>query len=143
MDNGKPITDPASGYNPQDPYKHRDPRFYMTVLYNNADYRANSVQSYLPGGKDSKDGPSNWNTSKTGYYLKKFMNDNLPIDNPWDIAGTQPWIYFRYAEILLNYAEAQNEAAGPDQTVYTAVNSIRNRPGVNMPALQAGINIRM
>ncbi|SFP04557.1 Starch-binding associating with outer membrane [Pseudarcicella hirudinis] len=140
MDNGKPITDPASGYNPQDPYKHRDPRFYMTVLYNNADYRANSVQSYLPGGKDSKDGPSNWNTSKTGYYLKKFMNDNLPIDNPWDIAGTQPWIYFRYAEILLNYAEAQNEAAGPDQTVYTAVNSIRNRPGVNMPALQAGLS---
>lgn len=139
MNNGKPITEPTSGYNSQDPYTNRDPRFYMTILYNNAGYRTNSVQSYLPGGKDSKDGPSNWNTSKTGYYLKKFMNDNLPIDNPWDIAGTQPWIYFRYAEILLNYAEAQNEAVGPDQSVYDAVNAIRKRPSVNMPALQAGL----
>lgn len=139
MNNGKPITEPTSGYNSQDPYTNRDPRFYMTILYNNAGYRTNTVQSYLPGGKDSKDGPSNWNTSKTGYYLKKYMNDNLPIDNPWDVAGTQPWIYFRYAEILLNYAEAQNEAVGPDQSVYDAVNAIRKRPSVNMPALQAGL----
>ncbi|MDR6562427.1 MULTISPECIES: RagB/SusD family nutrient uptake outer membrane protein [unclassified Arcicella] len=139
MDNGKPITDPTSGYNAQAPYLHRDPRFYMTVLYNDAPYRTNTVQSFIPGGKDSKDGPSNWNTSKTGYYLKKYMNDNLPIDNPWDIAGTQPWIYFRYAEILLNYAEAQNEASGPDQTVYDAINSIRRRPSVNMPALPTGL----
>lgn len=139
MNNGKAITEPTSGYNSQDPYTNRDPRFYMTILYNNASYRTNTVQSYLPGGKDSKDGPSNWNTSKTGYYLKKFMNDNLPIDNPWDIAGTQPWIYFRYAEILLNYAEAQNEAVGPDQSVYDAVNAIRKRPSVNMPALQTGL----
>ncbi len=139
MDNGKPITDPTSGYNDQAPYLHRDPRFYMTILYNDASYRSNKVQTFLPGGKDSKDGPSNWNTSKTGYYLKKFMNDNLPIDNPWDIAGTQPWIYFRYAEILLNYAEAQNEASGPDQTVYNAINAIRSRPGVNMPAIPSGL----
>ncbi len=139
MNNGKNIDDASSGYDPQDPYKNRDPRFYMTILYNGASYRGGTIQSYLPGGKDSKDGPSNWNTSKTGYYLKKFLSDNLPIDNPWDIAGTQPWIYFRYAEILLNYAEAQNEAAGPDQTVYDAVNAIRKRAGVNMPALPTGL----
>ena len=140
MNNGKSIDDATSGYNPQDPYKNRDPRFYMTVLTNNSSYRGNTVQSYIPGGKDSKDGPSNWNTSKTGYYLKKYMNDALPIDNPWDIAGTQPWIYFRYAEILLNYAEAQNEAAGPDQSVYDAVNAIRRRTGVGMPALPTGLS---
>lgn len=140
MNNGKSIDDASSGYNPQDPYKNRDPRFYMTVLTNDAAYRGNTVQSFVPGGKDSKDGPSNWNTSKTGYYLKKYMNDALPIDNPWDIAGTQPWIYFRYAEILLSYAEAQNEAAGPDQSVYDAVNAIRKRTGVGMPALPTGLS---
>lgn len=140
MNNGKSIDDATSGYNPQDPYKNRDPRFYMTVLTNDAAYRGNTVQTFVPGGKDSKDGPSNWNTSKTGYYLKKYMNDALPIDNPWDIAGTQPWIYFRYAEILLNYAEAQNEAAGPDQSVYDAVNAIRRRTGVGMPALPTGLS---
>jgi hypothetical protein len=138
MSNGKDITDPASGYDEQNPYVNRDPRFYATVLYNGAPYRGNTVQIYTPGGKDSKDGPSNWNTTKTGYYLKKFMDDNMPIDNPWNVAGLQPWIYFRYAEILLNYAEAQNEAVGPDGTVYSAIHLIRQRAG--MPDLTPGLS---
>jgi hypothetical protein len=140
MMDGKPITDPTSGYDPQNPYVNRDPRFYATILYNEAPYRGSKVETFVPGGKDSKDGPSNWNTSKTGYYLKKFMNDQLPIDNPWDIAGTQPWIYMRYAEVLLNYAEAENEAAGPNPSVYAAVNQVRERAGVNMPDLPAGLS---
>ncbi|MGF7230439.1 RagB/SusD family nutrient uptake outer membrane protein [Arachidicoccus sp.] len=140
MSNGKSITDPTSGYDPTHPYDNRDPRFYATILYNGAQYRSSTVQTYTPGGKDSKDGPSNWNTSKTGYYLKKFMDDNNPIDNPWSVAGNQPWIYLRYAEILLDYAEAQNEAVGPDATVYNAINSIRARATVNMPALPSGLS---
>ena len=68
------------------------------------------------------------------------MDDTNPIQNPWNVAGRQPWIYFRYAEILLNYAEAQNEAVGPDASVYEAINAIRSRPGVNMPALPAGLS---
>ncbi len=139
MNNGKMITDPTSGYDPQNPYVNRDPRFYATILYNKAPYRGSTVDVFLPGGKDSNQGPSNWNTSLTGYYLRKFMNDAYPIDNPWAVAGAQPWIYFRYAEILLNYAEAQNEAAGPDGTVYAAINAIRSRSSVAMPALAAGL----
>lgn len=140
MNNGKHIHDLGSGYDSTNPYVNRDPRFYATILYNGANYRGNIVQTYVPGGKDSKDGPSNWNTSKTGYYLKKFMNDSYPIDNPWNVAGNQPWFYIRYAEILLNYAEAQNEAVGPDPSVYTAVNSIRERSSVNMPPLPGGLS---
>jgi starch-binding outer membrane protein, SusD/RagB family len=139
MSNGKPITDPTSGYDPQNPYVNRDPRFYATILYNGAPYRNSTVQVYVPGGKDSNQGPSNWNTSQTGYYLRKFMNDAYPIDNPWSVAGGQPWIYMRYAEVLLNYAEAQNEAVGPDATVYAAINSIRTRASVNMPVVPAGL----
>jgi hypothetical protein len=93
----------------------------------------------MPGGKDSPDGPSNWNTSKTGYYLRKFMDDTNPINNPWEVAGRQPWFYIRYAEILLNYAEAQNEAVGPDASVYAAINSIRSRQSVNMPPVTPGL----
>ncbi|PSL24027.1 RagB/SusD family nutrient uptake outer membrane protein [Chitinophaga ginsengisoli] len=140
MKNGKPITDAASGYDATNPYANRDARFYATVLYNGAVYRKDTVKVYTPGGKDSKDGPSNWNTSKTGYYLRKFMDDNNPIDNPWNVAGLQPWIYLRYAEVLLNYAEAQNEAVGPDGTVYAAVNQVRQRASVNQPALVAGLS---
>ena len=140
MNNGKSITDPTSGYDPQNPYVNRDPRFYASILYNGAPYRNSTVQVFLPGGKDSNQGPSNWNTSLTGYYLRKFMNDAYPIDNPWSVAGAQPWIYFRYAEILLNYAEAQNEAVGPDASVYAAINAVRGRASVNMPALPGGLS---
>ncbi|SHN40902.1 RagB/SusD family nutrient uptake outer membrane protein [Chitinophaga sp. CF418] len=140
MKNGKPITDATSGYDATNPYANRDARFYATVLYNGAIYRKDTVKVFTPGGKDSKDGPSNWNTSKTGYYLRKFMDDNNPIDNPWNVAGLQPWIYLRYAEVLLNYAEAQNEAVGPDGTVYAAVNQVRQRASVAQPALVAGLS---
>lgn len=139
MMDGTRINETGTSYDPKNPYKNRDPRFYATILYNDAPYRNSTVQTFTPGGKDSKDGPSNWNTSKSGYYLRKFMDDTLPIDNPWDIAGTQTWIYMRYAEVLLNYAEAQNEAVGPDASVYAAVNAIRQRPGVAMPTLPAGL----
>ena len=122
------------------PYDNRDPRFYESILYNGAPYREREVETFLPNGKDSQGGPSNWNTSKTGYYLRKFIDEDLPIRNPWEVAGTQNWIYFRYAEILLNYAEAQNEAVGPDASVYEAINSIRSRSGVEMPLLPAGLS---
>jgi starch-binding outer membrane protein, SusD/RagB family len=142
---GKPITDPTSGYSAANPYVGRDPRFYYTILYNGASYRGSTVETFTPGGKDSKDGTDNWNTSKTGYYLKKFMNDAYPLQNPWGNAGFQPWIYMRYAEVLLNYAEAANEAYGPDVvpagatlSARAAINLVRGRTGVNMPAVAAG-----
>lgn len=122
----------------QSPYEDRDPRFYASILYNGASYRGRQVETFIPGGKDSKDGIDNWNASKTGYYLLKFVDEDLPIRDPWDFAGIQPWIYIRYAEVLLNYAEAQNEAAGPDGSVYDAINAIRGR--ADMPALPAGLS---
>ncbi|GAO41894.1 RagB/SusD family nutrient uptake outer membrane protein [Flavihumibacter petaseus] len=140
MDNGKAIDEPGSGYNEQNPYVNRDPRFAASILYNGAPYRGRNVETFLPGGRDSKDGNENWNTSKTGYVMLKFLNDAYPIDNPWDVAGFQPWIYMRYAEVLLNYAEAQNEAVGPDASVYAAVNQIRQRASVEMPGLPAGLS---
>lgn len=147
MDNGKPITDPTSGYDPQKPFAGRDKRFYETVLYNGANYRERTIETFIPGGKDSRDGRDFWNSSKTGYYLKKFMNDAYPLQSPWGNAGFQPWIYIRYAEVLLNFAEAANEAYGPDVvpggsmlSARTAVNLVRQRPGVDMPALAAGMS---
>lgn len=136
MMDGTKITDPKSGYNPKEPYKNRDPRLTMTVLYNGAAYRERNVETFVPGGQDSKDGNENWNTTKTGYYVYKFINDQSPIRNANQTA-TQPWKYIRYGEVLLNYAEARNEATGPDATVYSALNQIRKRAG--MPDLPAGL----
>ncbi len=47
--------------------------------------------------------------------------------------------YYRYAEVLLGYAEAQNEAVGPDASVYEAINAVRARPGTDLPALAEGM----
>jgi hypothetical protein len=138
MANGMPIDAPGSGYDDQDPYVNRDPRFYASVLYNGAEYRGRQVQTFIPGGLDSPDGPENWNTSPTGYYMRKFFNEDIALDDWNNMGTTTPWRYIRYAEILLNYAEAQNEANGPDQSVYDAVNAVRNRAG--MPDLPAGLD---
>lgn len=144
LTNGLPANTTNPLYDPAKPYENRDPRFKATILYNGAPYRERNIETFIPKGKDSRDGNDNWNTTKTGYYLKKFMNDAYPLQNPWGNAGFQPWIYFRYAEVLLNFAEASNEAYGPDivpsgssMSARQAINMIRSRAGVNMPAVVA------
>ncbi|MEJ2903581.1 RagB/SusD family nutrient uptake outer membrane protein [Pedobacter panaciterrae] len=146
LTNGLPANTSNPLYNPAKPYENRDPRFKATILYNGAAYRERNIETFIPGGKDSRDGNDNWNTTKTGYYLKKFMNDAYPLQNPWGNAGFQPWIYIRYAEVLLNFAEAANEAYGPDVvpagssfSARQAINMIRSRASVNMPDLAAGM----
>lgn len=132
---GQAITEATSGYDPQNPYVNRDPRFYATVLFNGAPYRGRTVQIFQPGGLDGPNGPEAFNTTPTGYYLRKFITESRDLG---DANGSPaPWVYFRLGEMLLNYAEAQNEAAGPDASVYDAVNQLRAR--VSMPALPAGL----
>ena len=132
---GRAITDATSGYDPQNPYVNRDPRLSATVLFNGAPYRGRTVQVFRPGGLDGPDGPEAFNTTLTGYYLRKFITESRDLG---DANGSPaPWIYFRLGEMLLNYAEAQNEAAGPDASVYNAINQVRAR--VSMPALPTGL----
>lgn len=65
------------------------------------------------------------------------MNEKIPAgaDSWGGNTGGQNYYYFRYAEVLLNYAVAQNEAVGPDQTVYSAMDQIPSRAGI--PGIQA------
>lgn len=144
MINGLPIDASGSGYNDQNPYLNRDPRLNGTVLHNGSNYRGRQVETFLPGGLDSSDGSEPWNSTLTGYYLRKFMDENSDLNN-WDnTGGVTPWRYLRYAEILLSFAEAQNEATGSGVvgvgglTPIQAINLVRNRAG--MPSLSAGIS---
>ena len=79
------------------------------------------------------------NTSRTGYYLKKFLSSNLNLVQNGTV--THNWPVFRYAGVLLEYAEAMNEAYGPDNnngfslTAKQALNMVRSRPGVVMPVV--------
>lgn len=131
---GKPITDPTSGYNPALPYANRDPRLAANVLYNDATWQGRKIEMFS-GGKDYLSG--NVTYTATRYYCRKLWPE-VYIRN---VSGTAllNFVYFRYAEILLNYAEAQNEAVGPDASVYSAINQIRARVSVAMPPLPAGL----
>ncbi|WP_237241624.1 RagB/SusD family nutrient uptake outer membrane protein [Sphingobacterium sp. B29] len=127
MSNGLKITDENSGYDPNDPYVGRDSRFYATVFYNGAPWLNRPVQTF-EGGSD-KPGGSKQQT-KTGYYLRKFMGNFESLANYSNV--NHDFILFRYAEILLNYAEARNERLDrPDVNVYRAVEQIRQRAGLS------------
>jgi hypothetical protein len=129
MNNGLPITDPASGYNPDSPYVNRDPRLYATIVFPGDKYMGTTV-------KKSR-------FAITGYGVEKYSiyTEAKPPSDLADLKGGQSYtnyIVLRYADILLMYAEAQNEVAGPDQTVYDAVNKVRERAG--MPDLPTGLS---
>ena len=129
---GLPITDPASGYNPQNPYAGRDPRLAANVLYNDRDWQGRKLQMW-DGGKDYNS--TNIIYTATRYYCRKYWPE--PYIGGQNGTAILNFVFFRYAEILLNYAEAENEANGPEKA-YAPINQIRAR--VNMPALPEGLN---
>ncbi len=136
MTNGKPITDATSGYNPTDPYKLRDPRFALNIIYNGLLWKGKIVQTFV-GGADGLN--KDVNATRTGYYMRKFLSESATWNQVSNTSVRRPWVVFRYAEILLNYAEALNEAQGPVADVYKYVNLVRARVGVAMPALPVGL----
>lgn len=133
MKNGKMISDPASGYDPANPYQNRDPRFNAAILYNGTSFRGRPVE-YFKGGLDSPQSQvENWNASLTGYNWRKYA------DETHDMAATgsnQNWIIFRLAEVYLNYAEAEYELGNMDLAT-TYLNLVRSRSSVNMPLVTA------
>ena len=141
---GKNITDPTSGYDPQNPYVNREQRFYNFVVFDGAEYKQNwmptvdviryRVDKVNPSPNEIDFGGGD--VGNTGYSSKKKLDPN---SMPGEMNG-QNNVLYRYAEVLLNYAEAQNEAAGPDASVYEAVNDVRTRPSSNLPELQPGLS---
>jgi starch-binding outer membrane protein, SusD/RagB family len=127
--NGYPVTNPASGYDPQNPYNNRDPRLRMTVLYNDRFWYDRKTEFFV-GGLDY----GSTLVNPIGYSIAKFWPEAHQR-----YKGTSAYlnyIFFRYAEILLNYAEAANEAYGPDVphpgasiTARAATTLIRQRVG--------------
>jgi len=129
-----------------DPYKDRDPRFYATMLYEGAQWRQRpsdviaadpkgivQVGFYkkpdgtaVPGLDTKKSPIEDWNGGNTGYYLRKFIDPK--IDHQYN-SQDLPWRHFRYAEILLNYAEACL-ALNLEDEAKTYLNKIRKRAGM-------------
>jgi len=141
MANGKDITDPTSGYDPQNPYVNREPRFYQSIVFDGASYfqpwmgKTDVIYTRIDKVKPSLNQIdfASADVSNTGYYTKKRLNPNGGAG----VSSGINYVYYRFAEVLLGYAEAQNEAVAPDASVYAAINKVRARGG--LPALPAGL----
>lgn len=104
-------------------FKNRDPRFYASVLFETAPWAAATptadyIFKWSAGGN---------NMSKTGYNFRKFVD---PVALRSNIDNHANFIILRYAEVLLTFAEAQNEVSGPSAEIFDALNQIRVRAGM-------------
>lgn len=149
MQNGLSIEDPASGYDVRKPYQNRDPRLANTVtrdqsmVFHRDGLARRPVNIFI-----DKTNPNNISSGQdavykgtpTGYYTYKMVNRDVAAD--WFNTETPRCLpIIRYAEILLNYAEARNENIGlPDAKVYQAVEAIRERAGLVPFTLPTGLS---
>ena len=147
LNNGQayPIDDPRSGYDPQNPFANRDPRFYNNIIVPGEPWGLNKngkqlYQELYSGGKDHDNVLSNKHNNgreSTGYMAKKFI---WPEANNFQEEWTKynvNTVYIRVSQLYLDYAEAMNEAYGPNadlenfgMTAVEAINIIRNRVGM-------------
>jgi starch-binding outer membrane protein, SusD/RagB family len=137
MANGLPISDPNSGYDANNPYTNRDPRLNMYIVVNGSKIGSSTI--YTKVGK-TKDGLNNISTStRTGYYMRKLLREDVNL-NPTSTTQQKHYVpRIRYTEIFLNYAEAANEAWGPDDkgshgySARDVIGAIRKRAGITQP----------
>ena len=123
--------------NSSDPYSGRDPRLAMYIFYNGSAIVKSDTILYINTKAGSQDaiGSDDPYRSLTGYYLRKFMNLDVNINPAINSSGIHYYVYTRYTDVLLMFAEAANEAVGPDGDIggYTArevINGIRDRAGI-------------
>ena len=136
MANGLPITDPNSGYDPQNPYANRDPRLELYIIHNGSTFKGATITTAVDGTDNNAMNKFDGRSTRTGYYLKKFLVEDVNADPTSTTNGyhVKPWI--RYTEIFLDYAEAANEAWGPKNggnngfSAYDVIKAIRQRAGV-------------
>ncbi len=124
MKNGLPITDPASGYDAEAFWLNRDPRFGATIAYNGALWELSGkpgrIQWTFLGSQQT-------GNTNTGFFTRKGIQESYK-PNETELSGVD-WIEIRYAEVLLNLAEAANEV---DQIgeAYDVLKAIRERAGI-------------
>ncbi|GGI23719.1 RagB/SusD family nutrient uptake outer membrane protein [Pedobacter mendelii] len=132
MANGKAITDPTSGYDENNPYVNRDPRFGYSIIYNGATYfnlaTNSNTQVFTYVGAPTDGFVYNASTTgPTGYYSRKMCDATLAANSPGNT--NRGWPLLRYADILLIYAEAINET-GQTALAYPVLKQLRARAGI-------------
>jgi len=130
-------------------YLNRDPRLTAYVVYNGLVFGGAPIRiaASLPGLPLNINAPGDsQQATRSGYYLKKFMIESVKVDpGKPTVGGTHYYTYARYTEALLNFAEAANEAVGPDGLINTysaraVINALRTRAGITSPVYINGLD---
>lgn len=112
---GYPISE-SPLYNSEFPYQNRDPRLAEYIFYNDMAYNKTFVSTYV-GGDDAPGGLSLQGT-RTGYYLKKNLSEKVKL-TPGDVTSSFRFkVFLSLTEVYLNFAEAANEAYGPNDKTF-------------------------
>lgn len=122
----------VDAYDPTHPFANRDPRMAMTVMYPGMNWSGgiiNTMDKTIDGKTNPNHPTSANNASKTALTWRKYLDPKYA--DMWKTNACP--IVFRYAEVLLSYAEAVNEQNGPTTTVYNYLDKVRTRAG--MPAV--------
>lgn len=106
------------------PYDNREPRFYASILYNGAPWKGRTIETFVGGtdGFEPYGAQQSSGGTTTGYYIRKMIDEDAPLDGVSD----QTWYEVRYAEVLLNHAEALNEL-GRGTEALVSLNKVRQR----------------
>lgn len=133
-------------YDPENPYENRDPRLNLTIVVPGSEYMGYQFETH-------KDSIECWNykvsppvrvanqdalnpyASFSGFVWRKYNEMSKPSELENSETG---FIFIRYADVLLMYAEAKIELNQIDESVYQAINEVRQRPSVNMPSIPEG-----
>ena len=123
-----PSINAASGYSDATMWENRDPRLAATVLYHGSLWNNRTID-VIAGHADNMTG--NANATPTGYYMRKYIPETILSANH---AGTahRLWTIIRYAEILMNYAEALNEVSfeANKAKICDLLDQVRHRAGI-------------
>lgn len=124
----------SSIYNPSQPYDNRDNRFNSFIFHNNEDYNGTIIQTF-EGGTDAPGGLNQQGT-RTGYYMKKFLSKKVKLTPGRTTSDIKLHVYLGKTELYLNFAEAANEAFGPENSTLgisavEAIKVIRKRAGID------------
>ena len=135
--NGWPITEPASLYDPSDPYANRDPRLGKYVIHNGSVFK-NVTMNTINDPQDGVDAIANRST-RTGYYLRKLMSEDVSLVTGSTATSRHFVVLMRYTEAYLIYAEAACNAWGADGKgthAYSAkdiIAAVRSTAGIAQP----------
>ncbi|MBR4730609.1 MAG: RagB/SusD family nutrient uptake outer membrane protein [Prevotella sp.] len=149
MRTGRPITDPQSGYDPQNPYANRDSRLAEYIIYHGSTFKNTVISTGIDMPNENNETFDNLNSietsTRTGYYLKKLLREEVSVSPTSSSQQNHIYPRIRYTEMFLAYAEAANDAWGPTAdptgvgfTAYDVIKAIRDRANIgkdeyNMP----------